>query len=162
MAVRGQDDDRGLFGLDRAEFGDRDLIIGKGFEKESFKGCVRAVDFVDQQHRRTFGMGAQRLQKRALDQKFWPEQARFHVALPVRGADREHLRRKIPLIDGGSRIEPLVALQPDQAAAKGARDGFGNFGLARARLPFEEDGTPQPQRQKHHRRKRAVGQIGLV
>jgi hypothetical protein len=51
-AVGGDDDDRRLGGLDRAEFGDRHLEIRQNFEQERLECLVGAVELVDQQDRR--------------------------------------------------------------------------------------------------------------
>ena len=64
--VRGQYDARDRHRRDRAEFGDRDLIVGEELEQERLEFLVGAVDLVDQQHRR---LGApDRRQKRAFEQ----------------------------------------------------------------------------------------------
>ena len=68
-AVRGDDHDRRMRGLDRAEFRDRDLEVGEHFEQERLERLVGAVEFVDQQHRRAGGVGLERLQQRPLDQE---------------------------------------------------------------------------------------------
>ena len=65
-AVRGDDDDRRLLGLDRAELRDRDLEIGQHLEQERLEGLVGAVELVDEQHRRAGGVGLERLQQRPL------------------------------------------------------------------------------------------------
>ena len=51
-AVGGNDDNRRLFGLDRAKLGNRDLKIGKHFQKKRLERLIRAVKLVDQKHRR--------------------------------------------------------------------------------------------------------------
>ena len=55
--------------LDRAEFGNGHLEIGEHFEEERLERLVRPVEFVDEKHRRTRGIGLERLQQRALDQE---------------------------------------------------------------------------------------------
>ena len=81
------------------------------------------------------------------------------LALGLGGADRDHLRGVVPLIDRIGDVETLVALQPDQPAAKRCRQHLGDLGLADAGLAFEEDRPAHLQRQKQHGRERAVGEI---
>ena len=51
-AVGGDDDDRRLLRLDRAELGHRHLEVGQDLEQEGLEGLVGAVELVDQEHRR--------------------------------------------------------------------------------------------------------------
>ena len=51
-AVRGDDDDRRMLGLDGAEFRHRHLEVGQHLQQEGLEGLVGAVEFVDQQDRR--------------------------------------------------------------------------------------------------------------
>ena len=65
------------------------------------------------------GLRLHRLEQRPADQEALGEELlgqRVPVGLALRlgGADRHHLRRKVPLVDRARRVEPLVALQPDQ------------------------------------------------
>ena len=66
--VGGNNHDGRLVGADGPEFGYRQLEIGQQFEQERFEGFVGAVDFIDQQYRRTFRMRLERLQERSLHQ----------------------------------------------------------------------------------------------
>ena len=163
-AVRGDDHDRRLRGLDRAQFRDRDLEIGEHFEQERLEGFVGAVEFVDQQHRRAGCVRLERLQQRTLDQEPLGENVMLDaravvLAFGFRDADRDHLRGVVPLVDRGRNVKPLVALQPNEPPAKRRRQDLADLGLADARLAFEEDRPAHPQRQKQHRRERAVGEI---
>ena len=166
-AVRRQDDDGRLGGDDGAKFRDRHLEIRQRFQQESLEGFVRAVHLVDQQHGRAAGLRAHRLQQGALDQIFFGEQLGLQrmTVRPARGfcgADRNHLFGKVPLVDGGRGIKPLIALQADQAAAKGGGQCLGNLGLAGARLAFQKQRAPQPKRQKGHRGQRPAADIVLA
>ena len=90
-AVRGDDHDRRLRGLDRAELRDGDLEIRQHLEQERLERLVAAVEFVDQQHRRAGGVRLQRLQQRPLDQEALGE----HVVLdPLAVALAARLRRR--------------------------------------------------------------------
>ena len=106
----------------------------------------------------------QRLQQRPLDQ----EALGKHVvlkpgaivfALGFGDADRNHLRRVVPLVHRGSDVEAFVALQPDQAPAQRRRQYFGDLGLADPGFAFEKDRPAHFQRQKQHGAKRAIGQV---
>ena len=154
----------GCCGLDRAHFRNGDLKVGQHFEQKRLERLVGAIDLVDQQHRRAGGVGLERLQQRPLDQKALGE----HVALEPRavvlafglgGADRDHLRGVVPLIDGGGDVEALVALQADQPAAERGGQHLGDLGLADAGLAFEKQRPAHLQRQIKHGAERAVGEI---
>jgi hypothetical protein len=54
---------------------------------------------------------------------------------------------EVPFVDGARRIEPLIALQPDQPAAQRGGDGLGNLRLADACLTLEEKRLAQLQGQ---------------
>ena len=68
-AVGGDDDERRMRGLHRAQFRHRDLEVGEHFEQERLERLVGAVELVDQQDRRARGVRLERLQQRPLDQK---------------------------------------------------------------------------------------------
>ena len=163
-AVRGDDHDGRMCGLHRAHFRDGDLKIAQHFEQERLECLVGAVDLVDQQHRRAGGVGLERLKERPLDQKALGEHVVFEpgavvLAFGLGDADGDHLCGVIPFIDRSGDVEPLVALQPDQAAAERRGQHLGDLGLADAGLAFEEDRPGHLERQIKHRAERAVGQI---
>ncbi len=115
------DDDRRLGGLDRRKLRDRHLEIREHFQQEGFEGLVGAVELVDQEDRRTdLPADRKRLQHRAADQVALGKDIRLDAgAILVNPEasgkpDLQHLRRIIPLVDGGGDIEAFVALQPDQ------------------------------------------------
>ena len=81
------------------------------------------------------------------------------LAFGLGGADRNHLRRVVPLVDGGGDVEAFVALQADQAAAERGGQYLGDLGLADARLAFEEQRPAHLERQIKHGAERAVGEI---
>ena len=98
-AVRGDDDDRRMRRLHRAELGDRDLEVGQHLEQERLEGFVGAVELVDQQHRRAVGIGLERLQQRPLDEEAAPRTRRGRAGRgrrrprPPRGGSRSSARR---------------------------------------------------------------------
>ena len=81
------------------------------------------------------------------------------IAFRLGEPDRDHLGGIVPLVDGGGDVETLVALQTDQPAAERRRQHLGDLGLADPGLAFEKDRPAHAQREKQHRRQRAVGEI---
>ena len=146
-AVRGDDDDGRFLRPDGAEFRDRHLEIREDFEEERLEGLVGAVDFVNEQHGRRPLRRFQRLQQRPLDQELLGEDIvaealAVEFAGRLRQPDLDHLGGVVPLIDGGIDIQPLVALQPDEPAAKAFRQHLGNLRLADSGFAFEEERAP--------------------
>src|SRR3546814_6782249 len=43
------------------------------------------------------------------------------IAGGLRQPDLDHLARIVPFVDGGGDVQPLIALQPEQAATQGLR-----------------------------------------
>ena len=164
-AVRRNDHDGRLFGLDRANFRDRNLEIGEQFEQVRLKLFIAAIKFVDQQHRRLRICRVDGLQERALDQKIRPKNlleflstagsARFHQP------NMQHLARIIPLIHRGADIDPLVALQTDQPGTKHSRQHLRDFGFPYPRLALQQQRLPPLQRQEHRCCQAAVSYIIL-
>ncbi len=163
-AVRGDDHDRRLRRLDDAEFGNRDLEVGQDFEQERLESLVGAVDLVDQQHRRAGHARLHRLQKRPLDEIALREDVVLDPLLVVFAGrlgepDRHHLRRIVPLVDGGGDVEALVALQTDEPAVEGGGEDLGDLRLADPGFAFEKQRPPQSQGEKEDGRQRAVGDV---
>ena len=98
------------------------------------------------------------IRKRSENTSCWMRVA-VVLASGLGGADRDHLRGVVPLVDRGRDVETLVALQPDQPAAERRRQHLGDLGLADAGLAFEEDRPAHLQRQEQHGRERPVGEI---
>ena len=164
-AVRGDHHDRRMRGLDGAELRHGHLEVGQHFQQERLEGLVGAVDLVDQQHRRPVRVGLERLQQRPLDQEALGE----HVVLDALAvalafgfgqANGDHLRAVVPLIDRGGNVEPLVALQADQPAARASGSAPWRSRSCRRRpRPRGTAAGPCLQRQIEHRRQRAVGDV---
>ena len=87
------------------------------------------------------------------------EEIGVHTALGFRRADRHHLRREIPLVDGAGGVEPLVALEPDQPAAERLAERLGDLGLADAGLALEEQGPAHAKAEEDDGGQRPVGDI---
>ena len=163
-AVRRDDDDRRMLRLDRAELRDGDLEVGQHLQKKGLEGLVRAVELVDQENRRSGGVGLKGLQERPLHQIAFREQIALervavHCSAGLGKPDGHHLPGIVPLVDGRGDIEAFVALQADEAASERSREHFRDLRLADAGFSFEKERASELQREKEHRRERAVGDI---
>ena len=163
-AVGGDDDDRRVLGADGADLRHRHLVVGEHLEQKRLERLVGAVELVDQEDRRAGDVGFERLQDRPLDQEAVGEDVlRQRLAVDVAGRFREpdlhHLRRIVPLVDGGGDVEPLVALEADQLPPERLGQNLGDLGLADAGLAFEEERPAHLQREIEHGRERPVGDI---
>ena len=159
----------GCGGLEHAELGDRDLPVGQDLEQVGLELVVGAVDLVDQQHRRRTLAWLDRPQQRPLDQE------PFLVQLGLQGVGRpagglagglggpevEELASVVPVVDGLGGVDALVALQPDQLAARPRRQDLGQLGLADPGLAFDEQRPAQRDRQVDRRRQPLVGQVAV-
>ena len=168
-AVAGDDDDRRRCRADRAELGDRQLVLGQHLEQEGVEGLVGAVELVDEQDRRL--LLRQRLQQRSFDQHVArvealrePLAARAiaHLVRCFGQADRHHLARHVPLVGGLRDVEALVALHAQQGRAERARQRFRQLGLADARLAFEEQRALERKAEKDGGGEAAVGDVVLA
>ena len=164
--VAGDDRDRGRLGLDRAELGNRQLVLGQHLEQEGIEGFVGAVEFVDQQHRRT--RLCERLQQRALDQHAARVQAvREALAIgfvtqrmgSLGKAYLDHLARDVPLVGRLRDVEAFVALHTQQGRRQGRRQCLRQLGLADARLAFEEQRPRELQAQEQRGREPPVTDV---
>ena len=95
----------------------------------------------------------------ALGEELLGERVPVGRALRLGGADRHHLRRKVPLVDGAGGVEALVALQADEAAAEGLGQRLGDLGLADPGLAFEEERPSELQRQEDDGGEPAAGDV---
>ena len=141
-----------------------DLEVGQHFQQKRLEGLVGAVDLVDQQHRRPFCVGLERLQQRPLDQELFGKHVVFDalavtLAFGFGETNGDHLRTVVPFVDGGRNIQPLVALQADQPAAQRLAQHLGDLGLADAGLAFEEQRPAHLQREIEHGRQRPVADV---
>jgi len=89
----------------------------------------------------------------------WTPKPGWHAACGFRQPDRHHLPGIVPFIDRRRDIEPLIALQPDQAAPQRPGQHLGDLGLADARLPFEQDRSFHLQREEDDGGERAISHI---
>ena len=143
--VRGQEHQRDLLGHDRAELGDRHLVVGQDLEQQGLGLDLDPVDLVDEQHHRV--VGPDRLEQRPGEQELVGEDvgldvvpARVGVAL---GLDAQQLLLVVPLVERLGLVEPLVALQADEPGAAHLGHRLGQLGLAGAGRTLDEDRLAQ-------------------
>src|SRR5262249_11885553 len=75
------------------------------------------------------------------------------------GLDAQQLLLVVPLVERLGFVEPLVALQPDQARARDPRDRLGKLGLPDAGRPFDQNRLLQTTGEEDDSADRGVGQI---
>ena len=75
------------------------------------------------------------------------------------GLDAQELLLVVPLVEGLRLVEPLVALQADQAGPEQFGHGLRQLGLARAGRALDQDRLAKPFGQVHHAGDPLVGQI---
>ncbi len=160
-AVRGDDHDRRLRRLDRAQLRNRHLEVGQHFQQVGLERLVRAVELVDQQYGR---IALERARQWALDQEFVRVDLRAELGLVLlaggfREADLDHLARVVPLVGRLRDVEALVALEADQLAPERERHHLADLGLADTRLALEEKGTPHGKREEKRRGEAAIGHV---
>ena len=163
-AVAGDDHDRRLVGLDRAKLGNGDLEVGQHLQQVGLERLVRAIELVDQEHRRALRIGLERLEQRAPDQEALVEDASrqtgaFRAARRLGEADLQHLPLVVPFVDRRGHIQPLVALQPHQPAAERLAQHLRDLRLADAGLAFQEQGATEAQGQIEGGGQRAIGDV---
>src|SRR5262245_4186271 len=102
-------------GHDRSNLWNRNLKIGEDFQQEGFEFLIAAINFVNQQHRRTNrvgdGLEQRTFQKEGLaeNRSFffsyapWSRLLKFYV---------KELSGVIPFVERGGGIQTLVALKP--------------------------------------------------
>ena len=76
-------------------------------------------------------------------------------------ADRHQLAGVIPLVGSGGQVHAVIALQANQTAVEAGSEDLGNFGLARARLAFQEQWALHDHRQMYGGRQFQVGDVAV-
>ena len=129
---------------DRAELGDRDLVVGEDLEQQRLGLDLDTVDLVDQQDDRI--LGADGLEQRTGEQEVVGEDVLLDLVpatgpgvVGLRGLDAEQLLLVVPLVQRLGLVEPLVALEPDQAGADDLGDRLGELGLAGSGGTLDQD-----------------------
>src|SRR5262249_6956561 len=100
-----------------------------------------------------------RLEQRPADQELGPEELLLVHRPFLCRADVEQLARVVPLVDRVRDVEPLVALQTDQARRQRARQRLTSLRLADAGLAFEQERLLEAQRQVERGRQTTVRQV---
>ena len=150
----------------RADLRYRDLEVGEHLQQVALELLVGPVQLVDEEHHGAFAP-IERLQEGTLDEELLAEQLALRrclidVAGRLQQPDVQQLPRVVPLVNGLAYVQPLVALQPDEARAQRRRQHLGDLRLADARLAFEEERPLQRQREVDRHRQRAVGDVQLA
>ena len=151
------------FRPDRPDLRDRDLKIRKHLQKKRFELFVGPVDLVDQKNHGLPGVRLDGFEERAADEKLLAKNLLADL-LAGGGADfgllhPEDLFGIIPLVQRRGRIQPLVALEADQAGVEDLGQDFGDLRLADPRLPFHQNGFAQFQGEIKDRRRIPVDDI---
>src|SRR3569623_1136922 len=157
--VRRHAHDRRHSRLDRPVLRDRDLEVRQELEQERLERLVGAIELVEQQHR-----CARRIRHQRLEQ--WPPQQEPLAVQPALDRlgmepDLEHLLREVPLVQRRARIEPFVALQPDQPPAERAGHRLRDLGLADAGFALEQHRLTEDEREVQRRRELAIREVLL-
>ena len=162
-AVRGQDHARRPLSLDGADLRDRDLEVRQDLEQVRLELLVRAVDLVDQQHRRDTVGRFKRLEQRALDQELRRKDVMggglLRGAARLEQPDLQHLPRVVPLVHGRVHVQALVALEANELRAEAGREHLRQLRLADARLALEEQRSLELEREEHRGRERPIGDV---
>ena len=77
------------------------------------------------------------------------------------GADRQQLPRVVPVVERVVEVDPLVALEADQARLRGLGERLRDLGLPDAGLALEQERLLQGLREEDRRREAAIGQVTL-
>jgi len=112
-------------------------------------GIYAKVDFIDQKHDGNVGIGRDRFEQGPGEEKFFTEDGFLDtvvldgtadLTLGLGDLDGQNLLGVIPLVQGMTGIEAVVALQPDQFGLKDFRDDLRHFRLADAGLTLQKQG----------------------
>ncbi len=159
--VRREEHERDLLGLDRAELGDRHLVVGEDLEQQRLGLDLDAVDLVDQEHHRIGG--GDRLEQRAGQQELVGEDVVVDLGpvAPVAafGLDAQQLLLVVPLVQRFGLVETLVALQTDQARPGHLGDRLRELRLAGTGRALDEDRLAEPVGEERHAGDAVVGEI---
>ena len=80
----------------------------------------------------------------------------------LRGAHVQKLRGVVPLVEGFSLLQTVVALQAQQLALHGFGQGLGQLRLAHARFAFQKQRPLQLERQKNRCSEAPIGKIAAL
>src|SRR2546428_2076998 len=164
-AVRRDDHKWRLLRLDGADLRNRDLEVGEQLEQERLELLIGTVDLIDQEHRRSGVVVIDGVQQRTPQQELRAEDLALGgpavLALPQQ-PNMQKLARIIPLVDGMSEVDALVALQPDEARSQDVRHHLRRLGLADSGFALDEQRLLEPQREKNGRGETAVADVAAL
>src|SRR5262245_31436202 len=159
--VRGEEDQRDLRRRDRAQLGDRHLVVGEDLQQQRLGLDLDPVDLVDEEHDGV--LGSDGLEQRAGEQEVGGEDVVLDLlprgAVVALGLDAQQLLLVVPLVQGLGLVEALVALQADQPGAADLGHGLGELGLARAGRPLDQDRLAEAIGEVHDAGDALVGQV---
>ncbi len=166
-AVGGEDGHRGHLGADGAQLRDGDLPVSQHLQEEGLELFVRPVQFVNEEDGGAAIAHLQGLEEGALEEELGaedlPAQTRaVAFAGGLQEAHLQHLAGVVPFIDSGGQVQPLVALEADEAAAQATGQGAGHLRLADARLSLQEEGPLQLEGQEDGYRQPPLGDVALL
>ena len=176
--VRGQKDERAMHGGQSAQFRHADLKVTQYFKQKGFKLSIGAVDLVDQQHggrlvEDRFEQGALKQKAHGEEDIFLIGQAVCRICQRIGPCQRllqliaqqlgvEQLFGILPLIQRLGFVQPFIALKADQLAARRRGYALGQFGLAHACRPFQQQRLAQLVSQKYGCPNFVVGDVLLL
>src|SRR5487761_13924 len=160
--VRCADHKGSLLRLDGSDLRDRGLEDRQELQQEGLELLVGAVDLVDEQHRRGGVVVVDGIQQRAPQQKLVAEDLALSdasIVLLAQQPDVEQLARIVPLVHRVGQVDPLVALEADEARAEHVGHDLGRLGLADPGLALDEERLFQLEREEYRRRPTAVADV---
>jgi len=141
-AVRREHYVRRMLGANRAELGDGHLKVGQDLEEKRLEPVVRAVHLIHQQYRRSLAP-RDGPQQGSLEQVVSAEDDLLELggisSVPLRHAQSQELALVVPFVQRRVDVQPLIALESDQLAAKHLREHPGDLGLPNSRVAFDHE-----------------------
>ena len=161
----------------RAELGDRHLLLGENLEEERFELRIGAIDLVDEKHDRL--VAGERLQNGTRDEKAHAEEriARPRECQPVACfgecaraggvcgdalAEKlrvEHLLGVVPLVKRFGLVEAFVALQANELSPERIGQRARQIGLADSGGALEQERASELDREPRDEGRLRVGEI---
>jgi hypothetical protein len=164
-AVRGDDDDRRLVGVEGAELGNGHRIIGKDLQEQRLELVVRPVDLIDEENGRRPLPGRDRSEHRAAHQESLAVQLVLgsdDIAARLRRPEMQQLAGVVPLVHGLGDVEALVALQADEFASRPSGESTSQFGLSDSGLALEQERSVQAQCEEDGGRQIVTYEVALA
>ena len=148
--VRRQENEGDLTGGDRAQLGDRHLVVREDLQQQRLGLDLDAVDLVDEQNDGV--LGSNRLEEGPRQEEIVAEDilldsvpvGALRFGLATGRLDAKQLFLVVPLIQSAGLIQPLVALKADEPRSGDLGDGLGELRLAGSGRTLDQDGLAQP------------------